>query len=85
MTPAVALSLSVAGPLPLGRDAKVIACPGLLDSCLVFVAHNRSPCVSHMLERVGEDPRPLSGAHVFILQQAGVTKRQVIAAWLSGI
>ena len=73
MTPAVALSLSVAGPLPLGRDAKVIACPGL------------SPCVSHMLERVGEDPRPLSGAHVFILQQAGVTKRQVIAAWLSGI
>ena len=57
----------------------------MLDSCLVFVAHSRSSCVSHMLERVGEDPRPLSGAHVFILQQAGVTKRQVIAAWLSGI
>ena len=38
-----------------------------------------------MLERVGEDPRPLSGAHVLILQQVGVTKRQVIAAWLSGI
>lgn len=37
-----------------------------------------------MLERVGEDPRPLSGAHVLILQQVGVTKRQVIAAWLSG-
>ncbi|RMX52616.1 hypothetical protein pdam_00016855 [Pocillopora damicornis] len=35
-------------------------------------------------ERVGEDPRPLSGAHVFTLQQVGVTKRQVIAAWLSG-
>ncbi|CAH3107308.1 unnamed protein product, partial [Pocillopora meandrina] len=38
----------------------------MLDSCLVFVAHNRSPCVSQMLERVGEDPRPLSGAHVLI-------------------
>ena len=57
----------------------------MLDSCLVFVAHNRSSCVSHMLERVGEDPCPLSGAHVIILQQVGVTKRQVIAAWLSGI
>ena len=57
----------------------------MLDSYLVFVAHNRSSCVSHMLERVGEDPRPLSGAHVLILQQVGVTKRQVIAAWLSGI
>ena len=57
----------------------------MLDSCLALVAHNRSPCVSHMLERVGEDPRPLSGAHVLILQQVGVTKCQVIAAWLSGI
>lgn len=56
----------------------------VLGSCLVFVAHNRSPCVSQMLERVGEDPRPLSGAHVLILQQVGVTRRQVIAAWLSG-
>lgn len=56
----------------------------VLGCCLVFVAHNRSPCVSQMLERVGEDPRPLSGAHVLILQQVGVTKRQVIAAWLSG-
>ena len=44
----------------------------MLDSCLVFVAHNRSPSLSHMLERVGEDPRPLSGAHVLILQQVGV-------------
>lgn len=47
----------------------------MLDSCLVFVAHNRSPCVSQMFECVGEDPRPLSGAHVLILQQVGVTKR----------
>lgn len=30
----------------------------MLDSCLLFVAHNRSPCVLPMLERVGEDPRP---------------------------
>ena len=57
----------------------------MLDSCLVFVAHNRSPCASHMVERVREDPRPLIGAHVLILQQVGVTKRQVIATWLSGI
>lgn len=47
----------------------------MLDSCLVFVAHNRLPCVSQMFERVGEDPCPLSGAHVLILQQVGVTKR----------
>ena len=47
----------------------------MLDSCLVFVAHNRSPCVLQMFERVGEDPCPLSGAHVLILQQVGVTKR----------
>ena len=57
----------------------------MVDSCLVFLAHNRSPCVSHILKRVGKDPRPPSGAHVLILTQVGVTKDQVSAAWLSGI
>ena len=41
--------------------------------------------MSQMLVNVGKDPHPLSGAHVMILLQVGVTKCQVIAAWLSGI
>ena len=58
----------------------------ILDSCLVSVAHNKSPFVPQILQHVGEDTSdPLTGTHLLVLQKVGLTKRQVVAVWLSGI
>lgn len=57
----------------------------ILDSCLVLVAHTRSPCVQQILQHVGEDTaQSLTGTHILVLQKVGLTKRQIVAAWLSG-
>ena len=58
----------------------------ILDSCLVLVAHNRSPSVQQILQHLGEDTaHSLTGTHLLVLQKVGLTKRQIIAVWLSGI
>ena len=58
----------------------------ILDSCLVSVAHIKSPFVPQILMHVGEDTSdPLTGTHLLVLQKVGLTKRQVVAVWLSGI
>ena len=58
----------------------------IFDNCLVLVAHNRSPCVQQILQHVGEDKaQSLTGVHVLVLQKVGLTKCQIVAAWLSGI
>ena len=58
----------------------------ILDSCLVLVAHDRSPCVPQILQHVSEDTtQALNGEHLLVLQKVGLTKRQIVAVWLSGI
>ncbi|XP_068752564.1 uncharacterized protein [Montipora capricornis] len=56
----------------------------VLDSCLVVVAHHQTPSMLEILDEVGEDPHPMRGPQVLILQKLGLSKRQIVGMWLSG-
>ncbi|XP_074608245.1 uncharacterized protein LOC141860906 [Acropora palmata] len=38
----------------------------------------------HACKRVGEGPHPMRGPQLLILQKLGLSKRQIVGAWLSG-